>query len=231
MPDPFAPPTDPRANYTESDWTLTSGLTVNRYPFARSNRKDTLRRLLAEDTEEYAVLDHRLTPALGGKPSAQQCAQHLQKGDLLKVDSRSLAEQVAQDGMSRSNAVKDESDFGGNPIREGADLDNERLWNTPAKRAMRDKLRASADTKDAQQAELEAQAAEKAERESNQDWKIACAEVRATISVLRMNPATDEATLAAAAQVLTQLESGQLSISDYQSSPLTLPAKGESQNV
>lgn len=174
MSDPFAPPTDPRVNYTESDWTLTSGLTGKRYPFDRSNRKDTLRRLLAEDTKQYSVLDHRLTSALGGRqPTAQEAAQHLQKGDLLKVDSRSLAEQVAQDGTSRSNVDKDDSDFGGNPIRRGADLGNDKLWSTPQRRAMRDKLLANADTKDAEQALAVEKEEARIVRENSVDYQTA----------------------------------------------------------
>lgn len=173
MPDPFAPPVDSRVHFTESDWTLTSGLTGKKYPFNRSDRLAVIERLRAADTAELEIIDRRLTPALGRPATAREAAQHLQKGDLLRIDSRALTEQVAQDGTSRSNVDKDDSDFGGNPIRRGADLGNDQLWSTPQRRAMRDKLSANADTKDAEQALAVEKEEARIARENSVDYQTA----------------------------------------------------------
>ena len=210
MPDPFAV-TDPRCNYSEIHGNYVSGLTKTRYPFTRETKRDVLQTLLAEDTAAMKIIDKRCIPVLGHTPTAGECAQHIQ-GDLLKIDNRTTLQKIEDDSREKA-AQEAEDDKGGNPIRRH--LDSKAFDKSPARRAARERLERQADLQDAAQANLESQAAEKAEREADPVYKRAVEFSTVSLRLSQNDPLKTESEIAVQLDRLNRLQSGSLLAADF----------------
>ena len=214
MPDPFAV-TDPRCNYSEIHGNYVSGLTKTRYPFTRETKRDVLQTLLAEDTAALKIIDKRCIPVLGRAPTAAECAQHAQKNDLLKIDDRTTLQKIEDASRKAAQEAAQEvgGGEGGNPIRRH--LDSKAFDKSPARRAARERLEKLADSQDAAQANLEAKAAAKTEREADPVHKRAVEFITMSIRLSQNDPLKTESEIAVQLDRLNRLESGSLLAADF----------------
>ncbi|MFC1759875.1 hypothetical protein ACFL2H_14100 [Planctomycetota bacterium] len=174
------PQPDKRVGFTQvSHSSIVSHLTGKQYRFPgnATARRKAIDQLTDEDSHILRAADARLKPQLGRAPTFDEVKQHL-SGDLSIADDRSLIDRILEDGDVRTNEPTDD-DLNGNAAAKAADLDNDKLYSTPARRAVRDKMKAKFQADhDERQAELEVQAA-KEEREADPEWQRAqeCAEI------------------------------------------------------